>query len=98
MFALGGKELGPGNDLGVLLEKGAALAFGHAAPDTEFDAVVEGIGATFENHRTVTADDGGFALRCAANEEFIRIGLAASSLGHPRDTGLGLCALDKAVC
>jgi len=98
VFALGGKELGPGNDLGVLLEKGAALAFGHAAPDTEFDAVVEGIGATFENHRTVTADDGGFALRCAAYEEFIGIGLAASSLGYPGDTGLGLCALDKAVC
>ena len=97
MFALGGKELGPGNDLGVLLEKGAALAFGHAAPDTEFDTVVEGIGATFENHRTVTADDGGFALRCAAYEEFIGIGLTATGLGYPSDTGLGFCALDKDV-
>ena len=98
MFALGGKEVGPRNHLGVLLEQGAALAFGHAAPDAEFDAVIQGIGATFEDHWTMPADDGGFALGRAANEEFIRIGLAASSLGHPGDTGLGLCALDKAVC
>ena len=97
MLALGGEELGPGNDLGVLLEQRAALALCHATPDAEFDAVVEGIGATFENHRTVTADDGGFALRCAAYEEFIGIGLAASSLGYPGDTGLGLRAVDKAV-
>jgi hypothetical protein len=97
VFALGGKELGPGNDLGVLLEKGAALAFGHAAPDAEFDAVIQGVGATFENHGTVPADHGGLALGGAAYEEFIGIGLAASSLGHPRDTGLGLRAVDKTV-
>ena len=98
MFALGREELRPGNHLGVLLEQGAALAFRHAAPDAEFDAVIQGVGATFEDHWTMPADDGGFALGCAANEEFIRIGLAASSLGYPGDTGLGLCALDKAVC
>ena len=97
MFALGGKEVGPRNHLGVLLEQGAALAFGHAAPDAEFDAVIQGVGATFEDHWTMPADDGGFALGCAANEEFIGIGLAASSLGYPGDTGLGLCAVDKAV-
>jgi hypothetical protein len=97
VFALSSKELGPGNDLGVLFEKGAALAFGHATPDTEFDAVVEGIGATFQNHRTVTADDGGFALRCAAHEEFIGIGLTATGLGDPSDTGLCFCALDESV-
>ena len=82
----------------MLLEQRATLAFGHAAPDAEFDAVIQGVGATFEDHWTMPTDDGGFALRCAANEEFIRIGLAASSLGYPGDTGLGLCALDKAVC
>jgi hypothetical protein len=97
VFALGGEKLCPRNDLGMLLEQGAALAFGHAAPDAEFDAVVERVGATFENYRTVTADDGGFALRCAAYEEFIRIGLAATSLGYPSDTGLGFRAVDKGV-
>ena len=91
------EEVSPGNDLGVLLEQGTALAFGHAAPDAEFDAVIQGVGATFEDHWTMPADDGGFALGCAANEEFIRIGLAASSLGHPRDSGLGLYALDQTV-
>ena len=97
MFALGGEELGPGNHLGVLLEQGAALAFGHAAPDAEFDAVVQGVGATFEDHGAVPADDGGLALGGAAYEEFIGIGLAASSLGNPGDTGLGLRALDNTV-
>jgi hypothetical protein len=97
VFALGGEELGPGDHLGVLLEQGPALAFGHAAPYAEFDAVVQGVGATFENDRTMSADDGGLALGGAAHEEFIRIGLAASSLGYPGDTGLGLRAVDKAV-
>jgi hypothetical protein len=97
VFALGCKEVGPRNHLGVLLEQGAALAFRHAAPDAEFDAVVQGVGATFEDHWTMPTDDGGFALRCAAYEEFIGIGLTATGLGYPSDTGLGFCALDKDV-
>lgn len=81
----------------MLLEQGAALALGHAAPDTEFDAVIEGVGAALENHRAMSADNGGLALGGAAYEELIRIGLAASSLGYPGDAGLGLGALDKTV-
>ncbi len=98
VFALGGKEVGPGNHLGVLLEQSAALAFGHAAPDPEFDAVVEGVGAAFQDHRTMPADHGGFALGGAADEQFVWIGLAAAGLGYPSDTGLGLGALDQTVC
>jgi hypothetical protein len=45
----------------------------------------------------MSADDGGFALRCAAYEEFVGVGLTASSLGYPGDTGLGLGAVDKTV-
>jgi hypothetical protein len=98
VFALGGEELGPGNHLGVLLEQGAALAFGHSAPDAEFDAVVEGVGAAFEDHRAVPADDGGFALGGAAYEQLVGISLAAACLGHPSNTRLGFCAVDNAVC
>ena len=98
MFALGGEELGPGDHLGVLLEQGAALAFGHAAPDAEFDAVVEGVGAALQNHRAMSADDGRFALGGAPYKEFVGISLAASSLGYPGDTGLGLRAVDNTVC
>jgi hypothetical protein len=98
VFALGGEELGPGNHLGVLLEQGAPLTFGHAAPDAEFDAVIQGVGAAFENHGTMPADNGGFSLGGAAYKEFIWIGLAASSLGYPCDTGLGFRAVDKTLC
>jgi len=68
VFALGSEELGPGNYLGVLLEQGAALAFGHAAPDAEFDAVVEGVGAAFQDHRTMSTNHGRFALRGPADK------------------------------
>jgi hypothetical protein len=68
VLALGGEELRPGHHLGMLLEQGAALTFGHAAPDAELDAIVEGVGAAFQNHRAVPADHGGFALGGAADE------------------------------
>ena len=97
MFALGGEEIRPGHYFGVLLEKGAALPFGHATPHTELDSVVERIGATFQDHRAVPADDGGFALRGTPHEQFIWIGLAAPGLGYPGDAGFGLGALDYGV-
>jgi hypothetical protein len=93
MFALGGEELGPGHHLGMLFEKGAALAFGHAAPDTELDAVVERVGAAFQDHRAVPAYHRGFALGSAPYEQFVWIGLSAAGLRHPCDTGFGLGAV-----
>ena len=97
MFALGGEELGPGNHLGVLLEQGATLTFGHAAPDAEFNTVVEGVGATLENYRAVSTNHGGFALGGAADKKFVWISLTAASLGYPGNSGLGLRALDQTV-
>lgn len=97
MFALGGEELGPGHHLGVLLEECAALTLGHPAPHAELDAVVEGVGPAFEDDRAVPADDCGFALGRAADEQFVGIGLSASSSGNPRDSSLGLSALDQIV-
>ena len=97
MFALGGEELGPGNDLGVLLEQCTALAFGHAAPDPEFDTIIEGVGAAFQYHRAMSTDHGGFALGGAPDEKFVRIGLAATGLGYPGDAGLGLGTLNQTV-
>lgn len=79
----------------MLLEQCAALAFGHATPDAEFNAVVEGIGAAFQDDRTVTANYRGFALRGPPHEEFIWICLTATGLRHPCDTGLGLGAVDN---
>jgi hypothetical protein len=98
VFALGGEELGPGNHLWVLLEQSTALAFGHAAPDPEFDAVVEGVGAAFQNHRTVSTNHGSFALGGPADKQFVWISLAAAGLGYPSYAGLGLGALGQTVC
>lgn len=97
VFALSGEEICPGNHFWVLLEQGAALAFCHAAPDAELDSVVERVGATFQDHRAVPADDGGFALCGTPHEQFVWVGLAAPGLGYPGDAGLGLCALDYGV-
>jgi hypothetical protein len=77
----------------MLLEQGAALTFGHAAPHAELDAVVEGVGATFLDHRAVPADHGRLALCGAANEQFIGIGLAAPCLRDPRDASFRFRAL-----
>jgi hypothetical protein len=97
VFALGGEEVCPGDHLGVLLEQGAALAFGHTAPDAEFDTVIEGVSAALENDRAMPADNGCFALGGAAYEELIWICLAASSLGDPGDSRLGFRAMDNGV-
>jgi hypothetical protein len=97
VFALGGEELGPGNDLGMLLEQCATLAFGHSAPDPEFDPVIEGVGAAFQNHRAMSTDYGGFALGGAPDEELVRIGLAAAGLGYPGDASLGLGTLNQTM-
>jgi hypothetical protein len=64
----------------MLLQQGAALAFGHATPDAEFDAIVERVSAAFGDDGAVPADYGGFALGSATDEQFIGIGLSATGL------------------
>lgn len=76
----------------MLLEQGAALPFGQSTPHTELHAVVECIGSTLEDHRAVPADDGGFALGGATNEELIGIGLTTACLRYPGDPRLGFGA------
>ena len=81
----------------MLLEQCATLAFGHAAPNPEFHAVVEGVGATFQDDRAVPADHRGFALRGPPDKKFVWICLTAPCLGYPSDAGLGFGALNKTV-
>lgn len=59
----------------MLLEQRAALTLGHASPDAELDAVVQGVRATLGDDGAVAADDRRLALRCAADEELIRVRL-----------------------
>jgi hypothetical protein len=94
VLALGGEEFRPGDDLGVLLEQGATLTLGHAAPDAELDSIVQGVGAAFGHHRTVSTDHRGLTLRGTPNKKFVRVGRAAAGLGNPGNPGLRLGALD----
>jgi hypothetical protein len=97
VLALGGEEVGPRHHLGVLLEEGTALAFGHPAPDTEFDVVVERIGGALEDHRAAPADHRGFSLGGAGHEQFVWVAGATAGFGHPLGAGLGLLTVDRAV-
>ena len=58
----------------MLLEQGATLALGHAAPHAELDAVVQGVGSALGDDRTVPTDHRGFTLGRPAHEELVRIG------------------------
>src|SRR5690606_30836190 len=77
------EEVGPGADLGVLLEQCAPLTLGHPAPDTEFNAVVQCIGAALQEDRAVAADGRGLTLRGPADEQLVRVDVLAPGLGHP---------------
>lgn len=97
MFALGGEEVGPGNNFGVLLEQGTALPLGHTAPNPELDPIVQCVGPALEDHRTVSTDHRGFALGRATDEQFVRISLPATRLRHPRNPSLGFGSVCQTV-
>lgn len=76
----------------MLLKQCSALPLGHAAPHTELDPVVEGVGQTLEHNRAVPTDHCRFALRRTTYEEFVGIRTAAYGLGNPGDSPLVLHA------
>src|SRR3989304_321165 len=97
MLALVFEELGPGVDVGVLLEQCTALTFGHSAPHTELDTIVESICSALHEDRAVTADGGCLALCGATNKELVGIDLAASRLSYPGNSCLGLLDVQTAT-
>ena len=42
-----GQVVSPIRDVGVLAQQGAALALGQPAPNTELDAIIQGVSAAF---------------------------------------------------
>ncbi len=75
----------------MLLEQRAPLAFRHASPHAELNAVVQRVGATLGDYRAMAADHRRFALSGPSDEEFIGIRLATPSLRNPCNTGFCLC-------
>ena len=67
----------------MLAQHCAALTLGQATPDAELDAVVQSVGTALQNHWAVAADNCGFALCGAANEQLIRVNIATLSARNP---------------
>jgi hypothetical protein len=96
-LALGGKEFGPGIDLGMLFQKHTALAHGHASPDTEVYSVVECVGQALGDDGTGPASSSGLALGRSFYEELFGIDGKTRRLRGPRGAGVGGAASKPAA-
>ena len=81
----------------MLLQKGAALTLGHAAPHAALDAIVECIGTTLRHDGAVPANNSGLPLCGSPHKQFVGVGLSAQSFGYPCDPGLAIRAVEQAV-
>src|SRR5690606_23577801 len=61
------------------------FAFGHTAPHSEFDSIVERIRETFEPDRTAAADLLRIVLFSPLHEQCVGVALLAERLGRPVD-------------
>lgn len=71
------EESGPGLDVWSSFEECASFAFGHAAPDAEFDSVIESVGEAFRADWAAHADLFGLVLFRALYEK--RVGVLGSA-------------------
>src|SRR6478736_8783589 len=86
-----GEELGPRPHVGAAAEQGPALALGHPAPDTELGAVVEGIGEALGDDGAALADRLGGALGLALHEEGVGVGAGTATENGPVRHPLTVC-------
>src|SRR5215467_8240072 len=77
------KEVPPGGDVGAAAQQGAALPLGHAAPDAELDAVVQGVGQALGPHGAATADQLGPVLCRTLDEKLVWVRLLARGTTGP---------------
>ena len=92
------EEVRPGHYLGVLLEQGPALAFGHPSPNAELHLVIQRVCPALLHYRSVTADHRGLALGGPPDKKFVRIGLSAQCFGYPGNPFLCVDSAESAVC
>ena len=79
-FILGGLEqVAPRGDIRATTKQGATLTLGHAAPDAELDAIVEGVCQAVSAYDAAGADGLGAILSGALNEE--RVGIRGTTGG-----------------
>ena len=85
-----GEEVGPGDNLGVLLDQRASLAFGQAAPNTKLHMVVERVGEALGDDGTTPTNNRRSPLRRSSNKEVVGIVGATPRFRYPLDAGFGL--------
>src|SRR6201996_5096496 len=77
------QQLAPGLHVGAPAKQRTALPLGHAAPDAELNAVVQCVGQAFGPHQATPADELGSVLRCALDEQLVRVGSFAGGACGP---------------
>jgi anion-transporting ArsA/GET3 family ATPase len=82
------EQLLPGPYVGTPAQQRAALALGHAPPDAELDAVVEGVGKALHPHGAAHADGLGAVLRRTGHEQVVGVRLDAGGVCRPVVDGL----------
>ncbi len=77
------EQLPPGRDIGPPPQKCAAFPFSHAAPDSEFDSVVKGVGEAFGPNDASKATGFHPILRGTLDEEIVGVQIAAGRVRCP---------------
>lgn len=67
------KQAAPGRDQGAPSQESPPFTFGHAAPDSVLDPVIEGIGQALGTHRAAGTQGFGPVLGRALDEKLVRI-------------------------
>src|SRR6202035_2208807 len=81
------EQFAPGRDIGPAAQQSAALAFGHSAPDTELNSVVERVRKALGADRAAPANELGAVLGSTLDEQLVRVrplaGGACGPVGDP---------------
>src|SRR5215469_15697187 len=77
------QQIAPRADVWPTAEQRTALPFGHTAPDTELDPVIESVSKALCPHLAAAADQLGPVLRRALDEKLVRVSSLARGTRSP---------------
>ena len=77
------EQQAPRSHIWTTAQQGAALPLGHATPNPELHAIIEGISEALGSHRAAQADVLGSLLSGSLDEEGVGVGAPASRFSGP---------------